>query len=193
MSNLKLGCLAIALTLSGLVTTARAGTEKCYEPVQVPASMSCAGDKSSSSDFQTGCIYLPEHIEEKEVACPVGEWVNISQETKVTQNGSSVTQASICKTAGMVPYNVGGKVCASGERAPTVGNGWEAINYRYGKKGGGNGGDGGDKLEKVQYGESGLSDRETSTVKYVGTMCYDKNMGTKNDTKQDAAVAVYCK
>lgn len=193
MSTLRVGYLALAFSLSGLVTTALAADEKCYEPKLIPASMSCAGNQSTSADFQSGCTYVAEHTEQKEIECPVGEWVNVAQETRMSENGVSITQAAICKTAGMVSYNIDGKTCASGERPPTIGNGWQFINYRYGKKGGGNGKDGGERLETFRSSgiSGGMDNGYESTM--IGTMCYDRSQGTKNNTKEDAVVAVYCK
>lgn len=166
--------------------------------------MGCAGNNSKSADFTSGCQAVPAHIEKQEVECAVGKWVNIAASTKMGSSGKLVTQAQVCATVGMVPANANGKVCASGERPARQGNGWETIIYKYGLKGGGNGNDGGDKLETytkdvarnpgIHYGScSSCAGPAPMPVYNYGTMCYDRSMGAKNNTQQDAAIAVYCK
>nr|WP_250808532.1 hypothetical protein [Neorhizobium tomejilense] len=174
------------LVLLTLLGTAHAAG-KCYEDVFVEAKLACDDNGSKSADFTSGCQIVPAHTEKSEIACPVGQWVNVTAETRVSSSGKVVTPSQVCATAGMVPYNIGGKICASGERPARAGNGWESIVYKYGLKGGGNGGDGGDKLEAVIAGSSSIVKGSR------GTMCYDYSMGVKNHTKQDAVIAVYCK
>nr|WP_250808531.1 hypothetical protein [Neorhizobium tomejilense] len=185
-----------SLSLLTFVETARA-QEKCYQDTLVEASFDCDGNDSRSADFTTGCKAVPAHIEKKEIACPVGKWVNVSAETRVSSSGKAITPAQVCASVGMLPFNVNGKICASGERPARAGNGWQSIVYKYGLKGGGNGNDGGDRLETVK-----LSNQNTNSDKQAmlfakrkseGTMCYDYSMGEKNHTQEDAVVAVYCK
>jgi hypothetical protein len=163
--------------------------EKCYKDVSVAAKLECNGSSSKSADFTTGCKWAPAHVEQQEIACPVGKWVNVTADTKMGKKGALVSQAKVCAQAGLVPYNINGKICASGERPARVGNGWESIVYKYGLKGGGNGGDGGDRIQTF----SSAGNHSTMIGPSSGTMCYDYNMGAKNNTSQDAIVAVYCK
>ncbi|MCV9964076.1 hypothetical protein OIU34_19530 [Pararhizobium sp. BT-229] len=186
MSKFTVCIFASAVSFIALAGSAQAAG-KCYEDVWVEAKLECAGSDSKSADFTTGCKVVAAHMEKQEISCPVGKWVNVTAETKVGTSGKVVTLAQVCATAGMVPYNINGKVCASGERPARAGNGWESIVYKYGLKGGGNGNDGGDKLQAVNSGSSSILKSAR------GTMCYDYNMGAKNDTKQDAVIAVYCK
>lgn len=181
MSRFTALTIASAISVLSFAGVAHAA---CYQDVSVNAKLECSSSSSKSADFTSGCKWVPAHIEKQEIACPVGKWVNVAAETRVSTSGKAVTQAQVCATVGMVPYSINGKMCASGERPARQGNGWEAIVYKYGLKGGGNGNDGGDKLQVV--GSSSLK-----TAK--GTMCYDFKMGEKNNTKQDAAIAVYCK
>ncbi len=182
-----------AAAFAAMAGTAQAA-EKCYEDVWVEAKLTCSGSESKSADFTTGCKVAAAHMDKQEIACPVGKWVNVKAETRIGSSGKAVTQAQVCATAGMVPFNINGKVCASGERPARVGNGWESIVYKYGLKGGGNGNDGGDKLQTYSYSSSGGRDGDSGATRTTaGTMCYDRNMGAKNNTKQDAAIAVYCK
>lgn len=126
---------------------------------------------------------------------PKARWVNIPYGANSSGSQSSfMDHAQICAAVGMKAANLGGKTCASGERRPTLGEKWESINYRYGKKGDGNGGDGGDKLILVGgytaiYNRDDYGGDRTPTYRQ---MCYDNRMGARNNTKQDAAVAVYC-
>lgn len=165
--------------------------EKCYEDVYVPAAMTCSDTSSKSADFTNGCKEVAAHYEQKEIECQVGRWVNIIADTRIGNKGAAITQSEACAVYDLKPYNVNGKICASGERPAQQGTGWDAINYKYGTKGGGNGNDGGDKLERTSY--SIEVNHGDSTQHFSGTMCYDNKMGAKNNTKQDAAVAVYCK
>ena len=183
----------LALTTALLCSGSAMAAEKCYEAVLVPASMSCSTSNSKSADFTNGCKPVDAHYEQKEIECQVGRWVNIIAETKIGTYGDHVTQAQACAAYGLKSYNINGKTCASGERTPTQGTGWESINYKYGKKGGGNGGDGGDKLQPFSSSAFTTNHGDGPAGMVHGTMCYDNDMGTKNNTKQDAAVAVYCK
>lgn len=190
MSKLTACIFASAVSFIALAGSVQAA-EKCYQDVWVEAKLECAGSDSKSADFTTGCKAVAAHMDKQEIACPVGKWVNVKAETRVGSSGVVVTQSQVCATAGMAPFNINGKVCASGERPARAGNGWETIVYKYGLKGGGNGNDGGDKLESIRKG--GYHNSNDSMPATSGTMCYDRSMGAKNNTKQDAVIAVYCK
>lgn len=188
--NFRMLGLALATTVVSAISAHAA--EKCYDDVYVPAEMTCNGNNSKSADFTSGCTEVAAHYEKKEIDCPVGRWVNVIADTRMTQTGTQITQAQACAVYDLKPHNINGKVCASGERPAQQGNGWESINYKFGKKGGGNGNDGGDKLQNVTRTISGNNREDSWTYYYRGTMCYDNKMGSKNNTKQDAVIAVYC-
>lgn len=163
--------------------------EICYEE-RVTTGLQCSESSSSSADFTTGCTFGPR-IEKVEVPC--GRWVNVFSETRLGESGASVTHAQACAVHGLKPSSFQGKTCASGERRPTVGNGWQYINYRYGKKGDGNGGDGGDRIEVINGATHyTIEDPRGRFGPVVGSMCYDYSMKKKNHTKQDAVIAVFC-
>ncbi|TLX16672.1 hypothetical protein [Rhizobium sp. MHM7A] len=170
------------LCLTGIAQAA----EVCYVTVTVDQPLECTGGYGGgSADFTGGCSYGPEQVQVPIACPPKGRWVNIPASTFPMTNPAP-TQAKVCASYGMKASSWNGKTCASGERRPTSGTGWESINYRYGIKGGGNGGDGGDKLVNI-----GGKDAFGNRIK-PAQMCYDNKMGAKNDTKQDASVAVFC-
>jgi hypothetical protein len=200
----RIAVLAFTLAISALASASGAlAADVCYETKVVPASWACQGTDSNSADFVNGCTFVGEHLAEVEAECPKGKWVNITKTTKQSESGVAVTHAQACAAAGLVPYSINGKTCASGERPARVGNGWELINYKYGLKGGGNGNDGGDKLMSytrdaarnpaMHYGNCSSCSGPAPAPRYItGTMCYDNSMGERNNTQQDAAIAVYC-
>ncbi|MBY3157239.1 hypothetical protein HFO56_33480 [Rhizobium laguerreae] len=188
MSRFTAFALACAVSVLSSVGAAHAA-EKCYKDVAVAAKIACTNSNSVSADFTNGCKFVAAHVEKQEIACPVGKWVNVTADTKMGKKGALVSQAQVCAQAGLVPYNINGKICASGERPARVGNGWQSIVYKYGLKGGGNGGDGGDRIQTF----NSPGNHSTQIGRRSGTMCYDYNMGEKNNTSQDALVAVYCK
>ncbi|MBY3432910.1 hypothetical protein HFN89_01800 [Rhizobium laguerreae] len=188
MSRFTAFALACAVSVLSSVGAAHAA-EKCYKDVAVAAKIACTNSNSVSADFTNGCKFVAAHVEKQEIACPVGKWVNVTADTKMGKKGARVSPAQVCAQAGLVPYSINGKVCASGERRPRVGNGWESIAYKYGVKGDGNGGDGGDRIQTFSIPRN----NSMMTGPSSGTMCYDYDMGEKNNTSQDALVAVYCK
>jgi hypothetical protein len=195
MNSMFRNLLGLVFTVALLSAAGAAmADEKCYDTVSVPASLQCSGMDGKSADFTSGCQNVAAHTEQVEIACPVGKWVNVIANTQMGNSGVQITQAQACAVYGLKPSSTNGKVCASGERPAQQGTGWNSINYKYGKKGGGNGNDGGDKLEAVRL---SIPPHHTSSVDedgytHLGTMCYDRSMGEKNNTKQDAAIAVYC-
>lgn len=190
MHRITIGILAGAAILLGAAASASAAEKKCYETKLVEGGISCSGMDNNSADFGRGCSSKGSGFEEVEVACPTGEWVNVSQETQFTYDGKRVTQAQICKIYGMVSAQNNGKVCASGQRPASSGTGWASINYRYGKdkvtpR------DGGNILKPIsQTTTEGLTGKE---ITRQGTMCYDTDMDERNNTDKDALVAVFCK
>src|SRR5690606_19700234 len=118
--GLKTIFAAAALTLVSAAAHA-ACTELAYsEPV-----LDCQNlGKSGSADFAASCAYVQAPPVEVEVECP-GMWVNLLNERE--------THAAACSRVGLAPSSINGAVCASGNRQPTSGTGYDSINYRYGK------------------------------------------------------------
>lgn len=134
---------------------ANAQTQTCYEDTTIPAHMICDGNVGSSVDFTTGCRDIPETVVQTPVACPPeAEWVNVNMSSRTlagTHTGgipagrymrsritltlrhySLPTHSQICASAGMVPSDINGQVCASGKNRPITGNNFQNINYWWG-------------------------------------------------------------
>lgn len=120
-----MGPKTVAITLSILMAlpATEAAAAKCYEDIDVPASLSCASSDSMSADFANKCTIQTATTKKVEVECK-GTWVNI------THSVPDQTRAQVCATKGMTPTDINGQVCASGERRASGGAG--AVSYRFG-------------------------------------------------------------
>lgn len=190
MSKHFIAFIALISIFCGAASTASAAEKKCYETRLVQGSISCNANNDNSADFGRGCASTTNGFQEVEVECPAGEWVNISIDTRLHDDGNRMTQAYLCKLHGMVSAKNNGKVCASGQRPAASGTGWDGINYGYGRDDD-TPRDGGDTVtlasKQVCYGDNGCLNA------LVGTMCYDADMNQKTHTNMDALVAVFCK
>ena len=107
-------------------------TAACYEAKTVP-SLDCGRSTSNSADFATSCSATTTVI--VEVACPPpppppskARWVNAKYARYFPV---PLSQAETCAAYGMKPSNINGYVCASGNKRPNFGTGWESIDYRH--------------------------------------------------------------
>ncbi|MDW9481189.1 hypothetical protein GOB57_21320 [Sinorhizobium meliloti] len=154
---------------------------KCYEDIPVPASLQCADNGSKSADFTTGCTYVPQSVQKKEIECPAtARWVNA--------NGKD-SQAQVCSAAGLKSANIDGQICAAGEKRPSSGVNYQGINYRFGKWGGG-GGEGGTIVERKKRRTSRIGDDKPATYE-TNYYCW-KSSGTRDYDGTDIAVAYVC-
>lgn len=168
-----------------------------YENVWVPEQYVCKNsarnnDMKTFDDFTNGgCTRTAGYFKQIPKECPpppTGRWVNATFTTKqvtvrsggrdggeYTQTVSVATsQAETCASAGLKPAKLEGQyICASGERRPVIGEGYQNINYRFGTWGG----------DRV----AGHATVSTNTA----LMCYAN--GQKRDSDgTDRLVAWYC-
>lgn len=160
----------------------------CYQEAQGDPVMTCGGGtQGNSADFATNCTYVVGPPVQVEVACP-GMWVSTASDTE--------TQAEACGRFGLQPANASGQICASGERRPLVGTGFDSIRYKYGTWG--SPGPGGSVNEARTFtftsgGGGGHNGNPTpvKTTTIVRDYCWAS--GQKRDYDiTDVTVAFYC-
>lgn len=186
--NRTISAVITTLAIACSTSLASAASTGCQKEVHIPAEFNCGGNKDEKfADFVNKCTTKPARIEYVDVECP-GRWIQVTN-----ISASNFSQQKTCEAQGLKASNINGRVCASGERRPQVGNDWSKIKYSYGSKGNGNGFVGGNKIETRSRttGGGGRDGNGNTTTSYT-TYCYDTYTSKKNNTKEDRLVAVYC-
>ena len=183
ITSAPLQLIVIAASLWG----GTAAAETCYKQEVVPSAMSCAGSKSNSADFATGCSFNPATVKQVVVDCPVkpGGWYQVSNGTSKVPPSHDQFCASIGKKAG----NINGQICASGERRPSTGTGHASISYTYGKWGKTNT-EGGSIVTNRQFGGYNY-DNNTDDKPLWYSYCWHSTQKKDHDGT-DMLVAYHC-
>jgi hypothetical protein len=188
--------LPLALTIVCLGAQSSLAAEKCYETVLIPTQTDCRSSQSRSADFVSGCTVSPARTEQREVECQVTDrWVNVTADTSYGPRGESLTHTQLCSAVGLTPSNIGGVVCASGDKPVISGAGWESIDYKFGRQSGGRyGGFGVQGVEHQDMAGGNDGDSGAGAQTYEGTMCVTTAPDSPGYFDQlSAVVAVACR